>query len=231
MSNFCAKNLVEGENGKEDFPNGDILDFKLRAWKTYFDGAVNQYGNGIGVLFITPDGSHVPLAIKLNFKVTNNMAKYKACIAGMEALRRLGVREAKVFRDLTLVITQAQKLWKSSESVYRFFATLASMVEITKGVWTQLLKIKQSYQLVHKEEEELSILAIDERGAPWYYDIIFPKLGIYPDKANKKEHCLVRMMVIQYILCGGQFYRRSYNGIHLHWLKKEEAEKVVEEIH
>ena len=36
----------------------------------YFDRVVNQYGNGIGVLLITPDGSHVPLAIKLNFGAT-----------------------------------------------------------------------------------------------------------------------------------------------------------------
>ena len=52
----------------------------------YFDGVMNQYENGIGVFLITLDGSHVSLAIKLNFEATNNMAKYKACIAGMEAL-------------------------------------------------------------------------------------------------------------------------------------------------
>ena len=52
----------------------------------YFDRVVNQYGNGIGVLLITPDGSHVPLASKLNFEATNNMAKYEACIDEMEAL-------------------------------------------------------------------------------------------------------------------------------------------------
>jgi len=52
----------------------------------YFDGAMNQYRNGIGVLLITPDGSHVPLAIKLNFEETNNMTEYEACITEMEAL-------------------------------------------------------------------------------------------------------------------------------------------------
>ena len=104
MSNFCAENPIAGENGKEDFPNEDILDIKLGAWKMYFDGAMNQYGNGIGVLLITLDGSHVPLAVKLNFKATNNMAKYKACIAGMEALQELGVKEVEVFGDSTLVI-------------------------------------------------------------------------------------------------------------------------------
>ena len=58
------------------------------------------------ILLITPKGSHIPLVVKLNFKVTNNMAEYEACIAGMEALQELGVKEAKIFRDLTLVIAQ-----------------------------------------------------------------------------------------------------------------------------
>ena len=76
---------------------------------------MNQYRNGIGLLLITPDGSHVPLAIKLNFEATNSMAKYEACIAGIEALQEFRVKEAKVFRDVTLVIAQAQKLWKVKE--------------------------------------------------------------------------------------------------------------------
>ena len=92
MSDFCVENPLEGENGKEDFLDEDVLDIKLRAWKIYFDGAVNQYGNGIGVLLINPDGSHIPLAVKLNFEVTNNMTEYEAYIAGMEALRKLGVK-------------------------------------------------------------------------------------------------------------------------------------------
>ena len=47
MFDFCAKNPIEGEDGKEDFSDEDILDIELGAWKMYFDGAVNQYGNGI----------------------------------------------------------------------------------------------------------------------------------------------------------------------------------------
>ena len=30
---FCAKNPIEGEGGKEDFSNEDILGVELRAWK------------------------------------------------------------------------------------------------------------------------------------------------------------------------------------------------------
>ena len=63
MSDFCAENLIEGENGKEDFSDKDILDIKLGAWKMYFDGVVNQYENGVGVLLIIPDGSHMRLVL------------------------------------------------------------------------------------------------------------------------------------------------------------------------
>ena len=94
------------------------------------------------------------------------MAEYKACIIRIEALQKLGVKEAQVFGDSTLVIAQAQRLWKVKEEhlkPYQQFledltktfdkieytiipraqnqfadalATLASMVEIHKGLWT-----------------------------------------------------------------------------------------------
>ena len=81
----------------------------------YFDGAVNQYGNWIGILLVTSEGFHMPLAIELNFEVTNNMAEYEACIVGIKALRELGVNEAEVFGDSTLAIAQTQKLCKVKE--------------------------------------------------------------------------------------------------------------------
>ena len=80
VSDFCAENPIEGEGGTKDSLDEDILDVELRAWKMYFDEAINQYGNGIGILLITPEGSHISLAIKLNFEATNNMAEYEACI-------------------------------------------------------------------------------------------------------------------------------------------------------
>ena len=41
VSDFCVENLLEGEDGREDFLDKDILDIKLGVWKTYFNGAVN----------------------------------------------------------------------------------------------------------------------------------------------------------------------------------------------
>ena len=80
------------------------MDIELGAWKMYFDEAMNQYGNGIGVLLITPERSHILSVVKLNFEATNNMANYEACIIEMEALWELGVKNATIFGDSTLVI-------------------------------------------------------------------------------------------------------------------------------
>ena len=41
MLDFCAKNPVEGKDGRKDFLDEEILDIEQRAWKMYFDGAVN----------------------------------------------------------------------------------------------------------------------------------------------------------------------------------------------
>ena len=90
-------------------------------------------------------------------------------------------------------------------------ATLASMVEIPKVVWTQPLEIEQSYVTVHKKKTETSVLVIKEEWIPWYYDIMkFLELGVYPDDVDKRECRSIRMMAMQYILYGGQLYRRSY---------------------
>ena len=111
-------------------------------------------------------------------------------------------------------------------------ATLASMVEIPKGLWTRPLEIEQSYEEVHKRKTEIPVMTIEEEEVPWNYDIIrFLELGAYSDGADKRERCSIRMMLTQYILCGGQLYGRSYGGIHLRCLKKEEAEGVMEEVH
>ena len=59
----------------------------------------------------------------------------------------------------------------------------------------------------------------------------FLELGAYLDGADKRECRSIRMMATQYILYRGQLYKRSYDGIHLRCLKKEETEKGMEEVH
>ena len=41
MVDPIGKIRLEVRDGRKDFPNYDILDIELRAWKMYFDGVVN----------------------------------------------------------------------------------------------------------------------------------------------------------------------------------------------
>ena len=106
------------------------------------------------------------------------------------------------------------------------------MVEIPDRIWTWPLEIEQSYKEVHKRKTEASVMTIEEEEVPWDYDIVkFLELRAYPNGVDKRERRSIRMMATQYILCRGQLYKRSYDGIHLHYLKKEKAKRVMEEVH
>ena len=74
-------------------------------------------------------------------------------------------------------------------------ATLASIVEILEGVWTQPLEIEQSYEEVHKRKAKVLVMTIEEEVVPWYYGIMkFLELRAYLGGADKRECRSIRMM-------------------------------------
>ena len=97
--------LEEAEEIQGSFPNEDIMVIEVESWKMYFDGATNQNGSGIGVLLISPKGTHIPFFGRLNFRATNNATKYEACIMGLRANLCLGVKELEVYGDSILIIS------------------------------------------------------------------------------------------------------------------------------
>ena len=76
---------------------------------------MNNKGAGLGVILVTPEGETIPMAKKLDFKVTNNMAKYEACIYGVEAALAVGSKDLLVYGDSLLVISQANEEWEVKE--------------------------------------------------------------------------------------------------------------------
>ncbi|PKI63837.1 hypothetical protein CRG98_015821 [Punica granatum] len=82
----------------------------------YFDGAVNSTGSGIGAVLISPDGRYYPVAAKIDFPCTNNVAEYEACILGLQAAIDFKFADA--------------------------LATLASMVNITRENLIEPLEIE-----------------------------------------------------------------------------------------
>ncbi|PKI11110.1 hypothetical protein CRG98_049571, partial [Punica granatum] len=64
-----------------DFPDEGILQMsgqeEITRWKMYFDGAVNSTGSGIDAVLISSEGRHFPVATKIDFPCTNNIAEYE----------------------------------------------------------------------------------------------------------------------------------------------------------
>ncbi|PKI72102.1 hypothetical protein CRG98_007489, partial [Punica granatum] len=117
-----------------DFPDERILQVsdeeETLGWKMYFDGAVNSTGfsigavptgSGIGAVLIYLEGRHFPVAAKIDFPGTNNIAEYEACILGLQVTIDLKVKELKVFAHFFL----------SGETLYHhsFDATLLRCVD------------------------------------------------------------------------------------------------------
>ena len=100
----CSSEEVEEIQG--DFLDEDIMRIEVESWKMYFDGATNQNGSGIGVLLISPKGTHIPFFGRLNFPTTNNSIEYEAFIMGLRAALGLGLKELEVYGDLVLIISQ-----------------------------------------------------------------------------------------------------------------------------
>ncbi len=181
---LCLTKAIKGQaiadflaDGPADEPSSLKFDFldehilcvevessKIVGWKMCFDGAVNQLGCGIGAVLISPTSVLIPIAVRLHFLCTNNIAEYEACIIGLKAAIDLGIDELEVYGDSTLVIFQATGDWFIREEKFLDYheclqilsksfeyltfdyigrrrnnftdalATLASMIDIPQGV-------------------------------------------------------------------------------------------------
>ena len=101
-----ALNVVEGEEQWNlEFQDENLALIECREWKLYFNGAMNNRGTGLGVILVTLEGETISMSKKLDFKVTNNIAEYKACIYGIEVVLATGAKDLLVYRDSLLVIS------------------------------------------------------------------------------------------------------------------------------
>ncbi|PKI61604.1 hypothetical protein CRG98_017979 [Punica granatum] len=203
----------------------------------YFDGAVNSTGSGIGAVLISPDGRYYPMAAKIDFPCTNNVAEYEACILGLQAAIDFKVKELEVFGDSMLTIFQTLGQWKTKDAklvpyheylerltenfkdIYFTYtprmnnqfadalATLASMVSITKENLIEPLEIEIAKGPAHCNAIEAS------EAKPWYEDIKnFLRTGQYPPFADRRDRKTLRRLAIHYFLSGEILYRRSFDS-------------------
>ncbi|GKV38840.1 hypothetical protein SLEP1_g46705 [Rubroshorea leprosula] len=241
-----------------DFPDEDILALEAESdsdnWKLFFDGAVNQLGCGLGAVLVSPKGDHFPIAIKLDFACTNNIAEYEACIAGIHDALDMNVRDLEIYGDSTLIICQTNGNWQTKDpklipyhqyletliKKFRFIslnhmpraknqfadalATLASMIQVSKDDVIKPLVIEISQEPAHCME-----IKVDDK--PWFHDIKqFLQNGEYPLYASEVNKKTIRKLAASYFLSGNTLYKRSADMTLLRCVDETEAKQVMTEL-
>ncbi|XP_031387172.1 uncharacterized protein LOC116200463 [Punica granatum] len=223
------------------------------TWKIYFDGAVNSTGSRVGAMLISPNERHYPVAVKVDFSCTNNVAEYEAYILGLQATIDFKVKELEVFGDSILTIFQTLGQWKTKDAKLvpyheyleelakgfekisftytssmknQFADALASMASITKGNLIEPLMIEITKGSAYCD----AIEATDAK--PWYEDIKdFLQTGQYPPFADRRDRKTFRRLAVHYILSGETLYRRSFDVTLLRYIDIHEARRLMEEVH
>ncbi|XP_057985302.1 uncharacterized protein LOC131170260 [Hevea brasiliensis] len=181
---------------------GDDTEGPDDVWEMYFDGAVNLASNGIGAVLVAPDGKYFPIAVKLRFGCTNNIAEYKACYkirhlnSSPHRPQMNGAIEA-VNKNLKRIIGKMIVTYKDWHDVFLFaLHAYQTMVRTSTGA--------TPYSLVYWMEAILPI------------EVEIPSLRVLKEvKLDEKEWVQSRLDQLNLMdekrltaVCHGQLYQR-----------------------
>ena len=115
----------------------------VHPWKVFVDGASSALRAGARIFIITPEGIRVEHSFRLDFKTSNNEAKYEALLAKLRAVLNLGAREVEVYSNSRLVVNQVQGKFEAKDPRMIEYSWLvkhitnkfqkAKVVQITRG--------------------------------------------------------------------------------------------------
>ncbi|XP_073045532.1 uncharacterized protein [Primulina eburnea] len=234
-----------------DFLTEMIQPEEEKVWRVFVDGASNIAGCGVGVVLISPLEERIKLALRIDFRVTNNEAEYEAVLAGLRAAREIGasriiiysdsqlitqqikgayeVKNEKMLKYLNLITSQASSFtdW-SIEQIPREENTEADTLAKLAASLTEVSTREILYcsKLVSSLEEETPPLREDS----WMTPLIeYIKEGKLPE--DRTQAVKIRKQVPRFALLNDVLYRRSFQGPLLKCLSGEETEYVLREIH
>ncbi|XP_026445572.1 uncharacterized protein LOC113346222 [Papaver somniferum] len=73
-------------------------------WTVFTNGSSKVSGSGVGCIIITPEGSRIEKATRLEFHASNNEAEYEAAIVGLKTVKQLDAKNVKLVTDSMLVV-------------------------------------------------------------------------------------------------------------------------------
>jgi ribonuclease HI len=92
---------------------GHLIDDE--AWTMFYDGSWGTFGAGAAAVLISPSKIKTYYAARLEFKCTNNIAKYEAVLLGLQKIKAMGIRRPVLKSDSHVIIGQVDKSSKARD--------------------------------------------------------------------------------------------------------------------
>ena len=89
---------------------------ECRPWKVFVDGASSAIRAGARIVIITPEGIRLEHSFRLGFRASNNETEYKALLAGLRTVLGIGARDAEIYSNSRLVVSQVQCNFEAQDS-------------------------------------------------------------------------------------------------------------------
>ncbi|XP_060182142.1 uncharacterized protein LOC132611786 [Lycium barbarum] len=198
------------------------------GWRLFFDGAVNYKGSSIGTVLISETSQHYPMAAKLNFRCTNNLAEYEACILGLRMALDMNIQELLVIGDFDLLINQVKGNWATKNDKILPYVNLAQrlcgrfksidfrhthtpraqneFVDVLATIASMIQHPKSGHidllEITLKEEQaHCACVEAEPDGKPWYVDIkTYLEKGEYPLESSANQKKTIRRLANSFLL-------------------------------
>ncbi|XP_020204018.1 uncharacterized protein LOC109789467 [Cajanus cajan] len=232
-------------------PNISLED---QFWILHVDGSSNTKGSGAGIILEGPNDMMLELAIKFDFRDTNNQAEYEALLAGLRLANDVSVKKLRCCGDSKLITEQVGGNYQTKEPQLQRYNLMVSHLtssfdhfqiehipraqNVRADLLSKLASTKRpgQYKTIIQETistpsyDSVAVLANNPSQSSWMSNIWqYLTNGTLP--SDKFEASKVKAKSCHFTIEAGELFKRRFLMPLLKCLDLDQAEYVMSEIH
>nr|KYP69821.1 Retrovirus-related Pol polyprotein from transposon 297 family [Cajanus cajan] len=225
-----------------------------QSWILHIDGSSNTKGSGAGIILEGPNEMMLELAIKFDFKATNNQAEYEALLAGLRLARDIGVKKLRCCSDSKLITEQVGGSYQTKEPQLQKYNLLVSHLSssfdnfqmehipraqnVRANLLSKLASTKRPGQHKTIIQETISalsynfvVVSTNYLGQPSWMSNIWQYLTSGTLLEDKAEASKIKLKSCHFTIEAGELFKRGFSVPLLKCLNSDQAGYVMDEIH
>jgi ribonuclease HI len=125
---------------------------KGSLWIIYVDGSATKKNGRVGIVINTPSSEKLCNSLRLEFRVTNNKAEYKAVIAGLRIAQEMGAEYVELRSDSQVIIGHIQGEFEAKGEKMKLYLSRVQDMQAS-------LKRFSIIKIPREQNEEADLLA------------------------------------------------------------------------